>query len=104
MINLTSAAAEKLKEVIPPGEVVRLAIQGGGCSGFQYQFGLVPIEDAFKDDHIIEKDGVELHVDVISYPYLEDVEIDFEVTALDSVFKIRNPGAKSTCGCGSSFN
>ena len=103
MINLTAAAAEKLKGVIEPGEVIRLAIQGGGCAGFQYQFGSVPVEDTFEDDHIIEKDGVELHVDVISYPYLEDVEIDFEVTKMNSVFKIKNPGAKSTCGCGSSF-
>ena len=104
MINLTTAAAKKLKEVIPSDEVIRLAIRGGGCSGFQYEFGLTPIEDVLEDDHIIERDGVELHVDVFSFSYLENVVIDYEVTALDSVFKIKNPGAKSTCGCGSSFN
>ncbi len=103
MINLTNNAIDKLKSFITPGEVVRLAVQGGGCAGFEYKFGLMPIEDCFDDDYIIEKDGVKMHVDSVSHSYLEDVEIDYEDTTFHSAFKIRNPNVKQTCGCGSSF-
>ena len=103
MINLTDNAVEKLRSFFTPGEVVRLAVQGGGCAGFEYKFGLMPIEDCFDDDYIIEKDGVKMHVDSVSHSYLEDVEIDYEDTTFHSAFKIRNPNVKQTCGCGSSF-
>jgi len=104
MINLTNNAVEKLKSFITPGEVVRLAVKGGGCSGFEYKFGLTPVEDCFEDDHIIEKDGVNLHIDAFSYVYLENVEIDYEDKPFASAFKIKNPDVKQTCGCGSSFS
>ena len=103
MINLTNNAIDKLKSFITPGEVVRLSVQGGGCAGFEYKFGLSPLEDCFDDDYIIEKDGVSMHVDAFSHVYLENVEIDYEDSAFYSAFKIRNPDVKQTCGCGSSF-
>ena len=104
MINITNNAVQKLKEFIQPTEVVRLAVEGGGCAGFQYRFGLVPIEETFEDDHIVEKLGIKLFVDAISYMYLENVEIDYEDTHFSSAFKINNPDVKRTCGCGSSFS
>jgi len=104
MINLTTAAALKLETFITDKEVVRLAVEGGGCAGFQYRFGLVPIEETFEDDYIIEKLGVKLFVDAISYTYLENVEIDYEDTHFSSAFKINNPDTVRTCGCGSSFS
>ena len=69
MINLTNNAVEKLKSFITPGEVVRLSVQGGGCAGFEYKFGLIPVEDCFEDDYIIEKGGVKMHVDSFSHTY-----------------------------------
>ena len=104
MIDLTNAAALKLESLITGNEVVRLAVEGGGCAGFQYRFGLVPVEETFEDDHIVEKLGIKLFVDAISYMYLENVEIDYEDTHFSSAFKINNPNVKSTCGCGSSFS
>ena len=104
MIDLTNAAALKLESLITGNEVVRLAVEGGGCAGFQYRFGLVPVEETFEDDHIVEKLGIKLFVDAISYMYLENVEIDYEDTTFHSAFKIRNPDVKQTCGCGSSFS
>jgi len=104
MIDITEAAANKLKPLIEEGSVVRIAIHGGGCAGFQYRFGLAPIEDTFEDDYIIEKLGIKLFVDAISLGYLEGTTIDYEEDSFMSMFKIKNPSAKSTCGCGNSFN
>ena len=104
MINLTNNAVDKLKSFITPGEVVRLSVKGGGCAGFEYKFGLAPVEDCYEDDYIIEKDGVNLHVDAFSHVYLENVEIDYEDQPFYSTFKIRNPDVQQTCGCGSSFS
>jgi iron-sulfur cluster insertion protein len=104
MINLTTAAALKLETFVTDEEVVRLAVEGGGCNGFQYRFGLVPIEETFEDDYIVKKLGIKLYVDAISYMYLENVEIDYEDTHFSSAFKINNPDVKATCGCGSSFS
>ena len=104
MIEITEAAANRLKDFTNPQEVVRIAVEGGGCAGFQYRFGLAPIEDTFEDDYIIEKLGIKLFVDAISMGYLEGVTIDYEESNFMSAFKIKNAGAKSTCGCGNSFN
>jgi iron-sulfur cluster insertion protein len=104
MIDITEAAATKLKGLITPKEVVRIAIEGGGCAGFQYRFGLVPKEDTFQDDYVLDKLGVQLFVDSISMSYLDEATIDYEEDSFMSMFKIKNAGAKSTCGCGNSFN
>ena len=104
MIDITQAAATKLKEFSNSEEVVRIAIEGGGCAGFQYRFGLAPIEDTFEDDYIIEKLGIKLFVDAISIGYLEGTIIDYEEDSFMSMFKIKNPSANATFGCGNSFN
>ena len=105
MISLTDKAVQKLKEFVEPWEVVRLAVEGGGCNGFQYRFGVQSDEEIEEDDHITEAaDGVRLCVDFISYQYLENVEIDFEQSTFSSAFKINNPDVSRTCGCGSSFS
>ncbi len=103
MINLTNNAIERLKGFLEPDNIVRLSIQGGGCAGFEYKFGVQPKEDAYEDDTMLEFSGVKLCVDPVSYTYLENVEIDYEENLLGSRFKINNPDAVGTCGCGSSF-
>ena len=105
MISLTDNAIKKLKQFVEPHEVVRLAVEGGGCNGFQYRFGVQPDDEIAEDDHVTKAtDGVRLCVDFVSYSYLENVEIDFEESAFQSAFKINNPDVKATCGCGSSFS
>jgi len=104
IIDITEAAANKLKPLIDKENVVRIAIEGGGCAGFQYRFGLVPIEDTFEDDFVLDKLGIKLFVDAISIGYLEGTTIDYEEDSFMSMFKIKNPSANATCGCGNSFN
>ena len=105
MITISDKAIKKLKEFVEPWEVVRLAVEGGGCNGFQYRFGVQSDEEIAEDDHVTKAtDGVRVAIDCISFSYLENVEIDFEESAFNSAFKINNPDTKATCGCGSSFS
>ena len=105
MISLTNKAINKLKEFVEPWEIVRLAVEGGGCNGFQYRFGVQSDEEVEEHDHITKAaDGVRLCVDFISFSYLENVEIDYDERPLNSAFKINNPDAAATCSCGSSFS
>ena len=105
MISITDKAVQKLKEFVEPWEIVRLAVEGGGCNGFQYRFGVQSDEEIEQDDHITKAtEGVRLCVDPISYMYLANVEIDFEQSTFSSAFKINNPDISGSCGCGSSFN
>ena len=106
LVNLTERAAEKIRELQvtePAGEaeVLRVAIQGGGCSGFQYGLGFDrgPVEG----DHELEFHGVRLVVDPFSAPYLTGSTIDWLDGLQESGFKIDNPQAVSSCGCGHSF-
>ena len=102
----TDSAASKVKELIEeegnPGLKLRVFVTGGGCSGFQYGFTFD--EDVNEDDTTMEKNGVTLLIDPMSYQYLVGVEIDFTEGLEGSQFVIRNPNATSTCGCGSSFS
>ena len=82
--------------------MLRVAVEGGGCSGFQYQFDLV--EAANDDDLKVERDGAAALVDVISLALLKGSEIDYVDELAGAEFKIRNPNAKSSCGCGVSFS
>ena len=82
--------------------MLRVAVDGGGCSGFQYRFDLV--EDAEADDHRIERDGAAVLVDDISIVLLKGSEIDFVDALAGAEFKVFNPNAKSSCGCGVSFS
>src|SRR5688500_12778425 len=106
MINVSSAAATKSTELLT-GERkldsgLRVFVQGGGCSGFQY--GLMIEETGGDGDQVFESNGVKLYVDPISIRYLKGAEVDFVDTVTGGGFTIMNPNATSTCGCGSSFN
>lgn len=106
MINVSPTAASKISELLAEeskeGSGLRVFVQGGGCSGFQY--GLM-IEEAGSDaDQVFESNGVKLYVDPISIRYLSGAEVDFVDTVTGGGFTIKNPNAVSTCGCGSSFS
>ena len=102
----TDSAANKVKELIEeegnPGLKLRVFVTGGGCSGFQYGFTFD--EEVAEDDTTMEKNGVVLLIDPMSYQYLVGAEIDYTEGLEGSQFVIRNPNATSTCGCGSSFS
>ena len=101
----TEHAAEKVKELRArkdfSGSMLRVYIQGGGCSGFQYGFALEENENP--DDVVVETDGVKLLVDPMSFQYLMGAEIDYLEDLQGARFVINNPNATTTCGCGSSF-
>jgi iron-sulfur cluster assembly protein len=105
LVSLTPLAAEKVKELMAedPEEslVLRVAIQGGGCSGFQYGLGFDA--GAVDDDVVTEQHGVTVVVDPYSAPYLRGAVVDFLSGLQESGFKIDNPNAAASCGCGHSF-
>jgi iron-sulfur cluster assembly accessory protein len=106
MINVSEMAATKITELLTEenkaGSGLRVFVQGGGCSGFQY--GLMIEENGVgSGDQIYESHGVKLFVDPISIRYLKGAEVDFVDTVTGGGFTIKNPNATSTCGCGSSF-
>ena len=105
-IQFTDAAANKVLALVTDEEnpelKLRVYVTGGGCSGFQYGFTFD--EDVNDDDTIVEKGGVSLLIDSMSYQYLVGAEIDYTEGLQGSQFVIRNPNATSTCGCGSSFS
>ena len=106
LIALTERAAAKIKELQAeePGgdaEVLRIAVQGGGCSGFEYALGFD--RGVQEGDHELEVFGVRVVVDPFSAPYLQGAQIDFLDGLQESGFKIENPNAVASCGCGHSF-
>jgi iron-sulfur cluster insertion protein len=102
----TDNAAEKVRRLIEEegndALKLRVFVSGGGCSGFQYGFTFE--EQAQEDDTAMEKDGVTLLIDPMSYQYLVGAEIDYQESVEGAQFVIKNPNATSTCGCGSSFS
>lgn len=102
----TDNAANKVKELIEeegnPDLKLRVFVSGGGCSGFQYGFTFD--EETNDDDTMLNKNGVTLLIDAMSYQYLVGAEIDYSDGLEGSQFVIRNPNASTTCGCGSSFS
>ena len=104
-INFSKKAVEKINQLVskkPQGTFFRIAVKGGGCSGFQYGF---TYDEAILDgDTEIEKLGVKLLVDPMSVQYLVGAEIDYQEDLSGAQFIIRNPNASTTCGCGSSFS
>ena len=81
--------------------ILRLSVEGGGCSGFQYKFGLADAPEG--EDLVVERDGVQLVVDAVSLDLLTGSEVDYVESLGGSAFKVTNPNAASGCGCGSSF-
>ena len=108
MINVTPAAASKITELLVEENKMagglRVFVQGGGCSGFQYGLMIDEGEGDPSADQVFEVNGVRLFVDPISLRYLKGAEVDFVDNQMGGGFTIKNPNAKSTCGCGSSFS
>jgi iron-sulfur cluster insertion protein len=106
MLTLTDNAVTKIKDILTeennPNIKLRVFVQGGGCSGFQYGFTLD--EEQNEDDFVIESNGVSLLVDSMSSMYLQGATIDYKEDLMSSSFSIDNPQAQSTCGCGASFS
>ncbi|NLF54984.1 MAG: iron-sulfur cluster insertion protein ErpA [Thauera phenolivorans] len=106
ILVFTDSAADKVRELIEeegnPDLKLRVFVNGGGCSGFQYGFTFD--EEVAEDDTAYVKNGVTLLIDPMSYQYLLGAEIDYTEGLEGSQFVIRNPNATSTCGCGSSFS
>jgi iron-sulfur cluster insertion protein len=106
MVNVSTAAASKISELLTEegkaGSGLRVFVQGGGCSGFQY--GLMIEESGGTGDQVFESNGVRLFIDPVSISYLKGAEVDFVDTVTGGGFTIKNPNATSTCGCGSSFS
>lgn len=105
-IQVTESAVAKVKALLEeegnPDLKLRVFVTGGGCSGFQYGFTFDEL--VAEDDAVVEKDGIEVLVDAMSYPYLVGASVDYEEGLSGSRFVVQNPNASSTCGCGSSFS
>lgn len=105
-VIVTDNAIAKVRSLIEDEEnaelKLRVYVTGGGCSGFQYGFTFD--EDVAEDDSVVERDGVKVLVDAMSYPYLVGALVDYEEGLQGSRFVVQNPNAASTCGCGSSFS
>lgn len=106
MIDITDACIVKVSELMleenNPAIKLRVFVQGGGCSGFQYGFTFD--EEKNEDDFVIEKNNVNVIIDGMSFQYLVGAVIDYQEDLQGSQFVIKNPNATTTCGCGSSFS
>ncbi len=104
-VSLSSRAARRIAKILtrePPGSMLRVAVNGGGCSGFQYEFAITGARSP--DDLAIEKDGVTVLIDEVSLQYMAGSEIDYADELIGASFKIINPNATASCGCGTSFS
>jgi len=105
MITISDSAVKKIRTIIAeenPSLKLRVFVQGGGCSGFQYGFTLEELPAA-DDDFTFERDGVEVVVDSMSMQYMNEAVIDYTEDLMSASFTIKNPNVSATCGCGSSF-
>lgn len=100
-LTISEAAARRILTIAPEGGL-KVAVLGGGCSGFSYDIQLASAPEA--DDLIIERDGARVFVDRVSLDFLVGSQIDWAEELIGSSFKVRNPNAKSSCGCGVSFS
>ena len=104
-ITVTARAARRIGEILrrePPGTMLRVSVEGGGCSGFQYKFDMDRTRG--DDDVVITRDGAVVLVDQISLGYLAGSEIDFVDDLIGASFRVNNPQATASCGCGTSFS
>ncbi len=103
-VTVTERAARRIGEILgqePAGTMLRVSVEGGGCSGFQYKFDTE--RERTEDDIVIEKSGATVLIDPISLNYMTGSEIDFVDDLIGSSFKVNNPKATASCGCGTSF-
>ena len=104
-ITVTDRAAARLREIAagdPASPMLRISVEGGGCSGFQYKFDLVAAAEA--DDFVAENGGAKVVVDTTSLPFMLGSEVDFVDDLMGATFRINNPNATASCGCGTSFS
>lgn len=104
-VTVTDRAARRIAEIAagePTTPLLRVSVEGGGCSGFQYKFDLV--DTAASDDVVVEKSTAKVLIDPVSLEYLAGAEIDFVDDLIGASFKIQNPNATASCGCGTSFS
>jgi iron-sulfur cluster assembly accessory protein len=104
-VNLTGNAVRHIAEILktePAGSALRIAVEGGGCSGFQYKYAVVPA--TADGDLVLAEDGATVAIDPISLDYLRGSKIDFVDELMGRAFKIDNPAATASCGCGTSFS
>lgn len=102
--RVTDRAFDRLTEIAAltgQAKALRVAVEGGGCSGFQYD---IKLDDPTADDLILEKNGQRVLVDQVSLPFLSNAVIDFSAELIGARFVIQNPNAQSSCGCGTSFS
>ncbi len=102
--RVTDRAFARLAEIAEASgdaKALRVSVEGGGCSGFQYD---IRLDDPAEDDTILEKDGMKVLVDTVSLPFLANAVIDFSDELIGARFVVENPNASSSCGCGTSFS
>ena len=103
-VTVSERAARRIGEILkgePAGTMLRVSVEGGGCSGFQYKFGMERAKTS--DDIVITRDGAVVLIDPISVNYMAGSEIDFVEDLIGAAFKVKNPKATASCGCGTSF-
>ena len=103
-VTLSARAARRIAEIVsaePQPTARRVAVTGGGCSGFQYNFALD--ETQLDEDLVVERDGAKVLIDPVSLDFLAGAEIDFTDDLIGQAFKVNNPNATASCGCGTSF-
>jgi iron-sulfur cluster assembly accessory protein len=104
-VTVTDRAARRIAEIVAAeaaARMLRVSVEGGGCSGFQYKFDLVASGEP--DDIVVEKAGAKVLIDPVSLQYMAGSEIDFVDDLIGASFQIRNPNATASCGCGTSFS
>jgi iron-sulfur cluster assembly protein len=104
-VSLSASAARRINKITagqPAGTMLRVEVIGGGCSGFSYRFGFADKTNA--DDMVIERDGARVAIDEASLPFLAGSEIDFVEEIIGAAFRVNNPNATASCGCGTSFS
>ena len=104
-VTVSARAAKRIAEILksePSPAMLRLAVTGGGCSGFQYNFAID--DQRMDDDLVIEEGGATVLIDPVSLDFLKGSEIDFSNDLIGAAFKVNNPNAQSSCGCGTSFS
>jgi iron-sulfur cluster assembly accessory protein len=103
-VTVSERAARRIGEILtsePPGTMLRVSVEGGGCSGFQYKFDME--REQAQDDLVIARAGAVVLIDPVSVQYMAGSEIDFVDDLIGASFKVKNPNATASCGCGTSF-
>jgi iron-sulfur cluster assembly accessory protein len=104
-VVVSMSAATRVAEIMnnePPGSMLRISVEGGGCSGFQYKYDLVQVRE--NDDLVLERAGATILIDQMSLQFMNGSEIDYVDDLIGAAFKINNPNATAGCGCGTSFS